>query len=111
MSRKLIGAFILLGFILLTSIPAEASMQEYFSNLGRDYVRGFKNVISCPLEIPITIREYHGKEGYPVFLHIAGFVDGTFQMITRGGSGLWDFGAGVLPGDQDGYPPTPETLF
>lgn len=103
--------FIYFIFLFPASLWAESGVVNYFKTMGKDYVRGVKNVISSPAEIPITMKEYRGKEGYPVFLQMAGFADGTFQMIARCGSGLWDFGAGLIPGAQDGYPPDPETLF
>jgi len=84
---------------------------DYQEGMKRDLVRGFKNVSGSPLEIPITIQEYHEGEGRPVIRHIAGLVDGTFQMVMRAGSGLWDFVAAFIPGHQEGMPVDPETLF
>ncbi len=84
---------------------------DYQSNMKRDLVRGFKNVIGSPLEVPITIQEYHGKAGRPVIRHMAGLIDGLFQGVVRLGSGAWDFVAAFLPGHQEGMPVDPETLF
>ena len=89
--------------------PAHAG---YFKNWAYDWTRGVKNIVSFPLEIPITIQEYHEGPGYPVVRHLAGLADGLFQGIERLGSGLWDIiPAGIFPGIQEGLPVTPETLF
>ena len=84
---------------------------DYQANMQHDLVRGFKNVIGSPLEIPITVQEYHGKKGRPVIRHVAGFIDGCFQTVVRLGSGAWDFVAAFLPDHQAGMPVDPETLF
>ena len=83
----------------------------YFAAMKHDFVRGFKNIIGSPLEIPITIQEYHEKAGRPVIRHFYGFVDGCFRTVTRFGSGAWDWFAALIPGAQDGFPVKPETLF
>ncbi len=89
-----------------------AAQASYFSEMGRDLVRGVKNVAGAPLEIPITIQEYHESSGYPVVRHLTGLTDGIFQAIARLGSGFWDIlPASVIPGIQDGFPVKPETLF
>ena len=103
----------LLFFLALMTIffpaPAHAG---YWKNLGYDWSRGLKNIVSFPLEIPITIREHHERPGYSGVRHITGFTDGIFQAIARAGSGLWDMvPAGVFPGTQEGLPVDPETLF
>ena len=87
------------------------SRWSYFKNMKRNFVRGSKNFVTSPLEIPITIQEYHEQAGLPLIRHLAGFADGTFRMIARAGSGLWDFFSAFLPGNQDGLPVKPETLF
>lgn len=88
-----------------------ATSGDYVENMKRDLLRGVKNVIGSPLEIPITVQEYHEKAGRPVIRHIAGLLDGGFQMATRFGSGAWDFVAAFIPGHQQGMPVDPETLF
>ncbi len=99
------------ALLAIQSSAALAGEGTYLGNMRRDFVRGFKNVISAPLEIPITLQEYHEKAGRPFVRHIAGFFDGTVQCVERAASGLWDFLAMWLPGDQEGLPPKPETLF
>lgn len=99
-------------FVLFLTVPmAYAGVGDYFKGLKEAYVRGFKNIIGAPLEIPVTIQEYHEEKGRPVLRQMAGFVDGTTQMISRAGSGLWDLAAGWIPGFQEGIPEEPETLF
>jgi putative exosortase-associated protein (TIGR04073 family) len=90
------------------SLPAHAG---YWGNMAHDFGRGIVNIVSSPLEIPITIQKYHESSGYPVVRHVTGLFDGTFRMVKRAGSGLWDFVIAIIPGDQEGVPPTPETLF
>jgi putative exosortase-associated protein (TIGR04073 family) len=98
----------LIGLLITTPAFAEDS---YLHAMRRDLVRGFKNVLTSPLEIPIAIQEYHESAGKPYVRQMAGFFDGTFQMLTRLGSGVWDIPAAFIPGIQEGLPPTPETLF
>lgn len=100
-----------LVFGLFLSGPAWAVEKPYWDNWKRDFGRGVKNVLSSPLEIPITIQDYHEKAGYPVVRHTTGFFDGTVKFVERAGSGLWDLITMWIPGDQEGLPPTPETLF
>lgn len=95
----------------LSAAPAAASQPSHWQNLKNDYVRGFKNIVSSPLEIPVTIREYHAGKGLPVVRHLGGAVDGTFRTLLRLTSGAWDLVAGWVPGAQDGFPVEPETLF
>ena len=110
--KKTCAALVLISLLFLAGGPsALAGEATYFGNMRRDFVRGLKNVISSPLEIPITIQEYHEKAGYPLVRHTAGFFDGFVQFAERLGSGLWDFVSMLIPGDQEGLPPNPETLF
>ena len=83
----------------------------YWANMLHDDVRGVKNVLSSPLEIPITVGEYDQKPGRPFVRQMAGAADGIVQMAARAGSGLWDFLAALVPGNQEGLPVEPETLF
>ncbi len=96
---------------LFLSGPAWAAQGTYWGNLKHDFARGCKNVLSSPFEIPVTMREYRQKPGYPGVRYTTGFFDGVVQGIERFGSGLWDFIAMWIPGNQEGLPPTPETLF
>jgi hypothetical protein len=105
--RKII--LVLLAFAVLFPSAAHAS---YLSDMKHDLVRGIKNVVSHPAEIPITIQEYHEAAGYPVVRHLTGLADGIFQAVSRLGSGAWDLiMAAWIPGIQDGLPVQPETLF
>ncbi len=102
----------LLLLVVMTLLFPSSAHAGYWKNLGYDWTRGIKNMVSFPLEIPITVREYHQGTGYPVVRHLAGFVDGLFQGMERLGSGAWDIvPASVFPGIQEGVPVTPETLF
>ncbi len=94
------------------ALAAKGSEKNYLDNWAYNWGRGTKNIISSPIEIPLTIKKYHGQEGRPVIRHFAGFIDGTFRMVSRAGSGLWDMvWAGPVPGAQDGAPVDPEVLF
>jgi hypothetical protein len=101
----------LIFMLLLTFLPVMAQA-SYFSDMQHTLVRGVKNVLGHPLEIPITIQEYHESAGYPGIRHLAGLTDGLFQALARLGSGIWDIlPASVIPGIQEGLPVQPETLF
>ena len=93
------------------SRAAMKSSGDYKENMKHSLVRGLKNIVGAPLEIPITIQEYHEREGRPVIRHIAGLIDGSFQMLVRFGSGAWDLVAAFIPEHQEGMPVDPETLF
>ena len=114
--KKMVVLFVILS-LGIGAVPAFAqetaggSSDDYWGNMGETLLRGFKNVVSSPAEIPMTIQEYHEGAGKPVIRHIAGLIDGSFQMVVRAGSGMWDFVAAFLPGHQDGMPVDPETLF
>jgi hypothetical protein len=102
----------LLVFLLMAAIFPAPARASYFSDMKRDLIRGIKNVVSHPAEIPITIQEYHESKGYPVARHLTGLADGIFQAVARLGSGAWDLiMAAWIPGAQDGVPVQPETLF
>jgi hypothetical protein len=116
MMRK-IFAVLILAFCFsgqVQAYPAKVISKEinqYFKNMSCDYARGFNNVADAPLEYYNAQKEYEQQQkGRPVVRNITGFVDGTFRVIERAGSGVWDFFAGLLPGDQDGIPAKPETI-
>ena len=90
-----------------------AQEEGYFSQMGQALVRGGKNIVSFPWEIPSTIGRYDKKDdgNYRVFRDAAGFVDGTFRAVTRLSCGVWDVLFSVVPGQQDDLPLTPKTLF
>ena len=105
--------FILLLSIGLTLSTAQSVFagDEYQDKLQSGLSRGLRNILGAPLEIPYTIHKYHKGEGRPVIRHIAGFFDGTFRMVAREVNGLMDTLLVFLPGEQDGIPLDPETLF
>ncbi len=105
-------AWAVFAMVSLTFLaPAAYAEESYGAAMKRDLGRGFKNVISFPLEIPMTIQEYHEAPGLPAARHLAGFADGIFQGVARFGSGAWDFVAALTPGIQEGLPVQPQTLF
>ena len=114
MKKFLSGVVLAVVFCAISATVLQAHTDDqktYIDRWAYDWGRGLKNAVSFPAEIPMTIKNYHNRPGYPVLRHFAGFTDGLFRGVARMGSGLWDFLAGPLPGGQDGYPVTPETLF
>lgn len=109
MKKFVVFAAILAG--VLSVCGSARAEDNYFKNMGRDLGRGTVNMLSSPLEIPITIGEYHDGPGYPVVRHVAGLSDGVVQFIERFGSGFWDYLVAFVPGAQDGLPPDPPMLF
>lgn len=91
------------------SIPADAG--TYSENLRYDLKRGAKNILSSPLEIMVTIQDYHERAGWPYVRQGLGLVVGVGKMGLRLGSGLVDLGAAWVPGLQKGLPVQPEVLF
>ena len=84
----------------------------YFKNMADDWARGLTNMISAPLEIPVTVMKYHKEDpGLPGVKHAAGLVDGIVRTVMREGSGMWDMVVSFFPGSQAGAPVNPETLF
>lgn len=116
MARKIFAVLLLTLWFSgqVYAYPAKLISKEinqYFKNMSCDYARGFNNIADAPLEYYNTQKEYEQQQkGRPVVRNIAGFVDGTFRVIERTGSGVWDFLAGLLPGDQEGIPAKPETI-
>ena len=84
----------------------------YFKNMASNWKRGLTNIVTCPLEIPITVTKYHKEDkGLPGVRHAAGFADGTVRTASRGISGIWDIVMSFVPGDQGGALVKPATLF
>ena len=110
--KKFLGPVVFL-IIFTLSMPAYAENEwgTYFNNMGRDLKRGFINMVSSPLEIPIGIQKAHESAGYPGVRHFEGFLDGSFNTLKRFGSGFWDWVVAWVPSDQEGVPLKPETLF
>jgi hypothetical protein len=99
-------------FLALFSSTVFAAECGYFSCMARGLVRGAKNVVSAPAEIPLAVRDSDANPGLPIIRHSAGlFVEGPIRAIDRAASGLWDFLAAFTPGQQQGIPVNPETLF
>jgi hypothetical protein len=108
--KKMVFCALVILLTAFSSSPAFA-FKEYCQHMKRDLVRGAKNVLSFPLEIPITMQEYHEGPGWPLARQLAGAGDGLIQATARLGSGVWDFLAAFIPGAQEGLPLEPETLF
>ncbi len=84
----------------------------YFKNMASNWERGLTNIVSCPLEIPITVIKYHKEDkGLAGVRHAAGFADGIVRTAARGISGVWDIVVSFVPGDQGGALVKPATLF
>jgi hypothetical protein len=107
------GIMLMLLFCVSFSPAYAAGEAGYFTQLGRAFTRGVKNIVSFPWEIPSTISRYDKKNdgNSPVFRDAAGFVDGTFRAVTRLGCGAWDVLFSVVPGQQNELPLKPETFF
>jgi len=101
--------FLCLGLIFVASSAFAGA--EYQGNLETGLSRGIRNIIGAPLEIPVTIHKYHLGEGRPVIRHTAGFFDGTVRMVAREVNGIVDTLFVFLPGEQEGLPLEPATLF
>ena len=100
-----------LAVLLLTGIPAVRAGDSYQEKNQSALVRGFKNIVGAPLEIPVTMVHYSQGDGRPVIREIAGFFDGAVRTVAREVNGLFDAFMSFVPGEQDGYPLKPETLF
>ena len=84
----------------------------YVRQMACDDARGFHNTTHAVGELYNTQKEYEAqKKGRPFIRQCAALTDGFFRMIERAGSGLWDFLAGLVPGEQEGIPPKPETFI
>lgn len=100
-------SFVSTPFVHASAVSSEAG---YLETLGRDWVRGVTNIVSCPAELVVAMREANQSEGRPVLKHSKGLVDGIFRTVERAGAGLWDLPSAVIPGFQEGLPEKPETL-
>ena len=102
------------GLILAAALwitPAGFAGVEYQAKLEQGLTRGLKNMVSAPLEIPLTVAHHDAGQGRPVIRHMAGLVDGFFRTFERAANGVFDTILVFVPGEQDGYPMSPETLF
>lgn len=102
---------LLSAVFFMAASSASAGEASYPVQFGRALKRGLTNAVTAPLEIPITMQEYHEKAGRPGLRHAVGFVDGTAQLVERFGSGVFDIISAPIPGQQNGVPVKPETLF
>ncbi len=105
------ACFLFVTILAFTAFSGPAEAGEYFRNMKRDFARGSLNIVTFPLEIPMTFQRYHEASGAPVARHMAGLADGIWRGVARCGSGFWDFAAAITPGIQEGLPADPETLF
>ena len=87
------------------------TMHQYGQDMKQDMVRGFKNILGAPVEIPIAIQKYHERAGLPLVRQGAGFFEGSFKTVERLGSGVLDVLLAFWPGSQQGLPLKPQTLF
>jgi len=111
--KQILGVVVVLS-VLLAAGPASAEKinDSYQANLQRTFVRGLKNIVTAPVEIPYRIGEHHRKDtAPPVFREAAGFLDGIFGTLERLASGVWDIGMSFVPGFQEGIPVEPETFI
>ncbi len=92
-------------------LNSSAFANSYSENMRHTLKRGFKNILTSPVEIPIGFQEYHERAGWPFLRQSAGILVGAGNMILRLGSGVVDLGAAFIPGAQRGLPVTPEVLF
>ena len=111
MRRYFRGLIFFLALGILTGRPLLWADDSYQAKNQSTLVRGFKNIVGAPLEIPVTMTQYSRGDGRPVIREIAGFFDGVFRMGAREANGLFDAVMSFVPGEQDGYPVQPETLF
>lgn len=100
-----------LGAGMLICIQVACAGAEYQGKLNSGLSRGVRNILGAPLEIPVTIHKYHNGEGRPVVRETAGLFDGAVRMVAREVNGIMDTLLVLLPGEQDGIPLDPETLF
>jgi hypothetical protein len=115
MNKVLQFSLLLCVILTASAFAAESSAPTYSDNFKYDVVRGSTNIVAAPYEIYTTTKEHHLNKGPEqnkgITRGIAGFVDGTFRMITRTGSGIWDHVIAAIPGAQEGYPVEPELLY
>ena len=103
----------ILGFFLAVLCTSDNYAQEpgYFSSLGRNVVRGTKNLVSFPAELVMTVKDPRYQSEPPILRTLHGLTDGTVRSFQRAFSGVWDFFVALIPSQQEGMPVKPETLF
>jgi len=109
--RAKFAFFLVLGTGLTLMSHSALAGTEYQGKLETGLSRGVRNILGAPLEIPVTIHKYHLADGRPVIRHTAGLFDGTIRMVAREVNGIMDTLLVLMPGEQDGIPMNPETLF
>ena len=70
---------------------ADQSSPSYMSGAMRKLGRGVVNVVSCPAELIRTPELVGRKEGYPAAMSV-GILQGVWNTLARGGTGLVDVG-------------------
>ena len=110
---KMTGLILVVLLCLSFSPACLAQERGYFAQMGHVFIRGLKNTVSFPWEIPATIKQHdQNADGNPrVLRDVAGFFDGAFRGVTRLGCGVWDVFFSVVPGDQNDLPLKPEAFF
>ncbi len=111
MKTRFLGISFIAACLLMPASKSAWASHELLSKNGTGIIRSFKNILGAPLEIPSTIRNYHQGSGRPVIRETAGFFDGATRMVAREFNGILDLFMSFLPGEQDGLPMQPETLF
>ncbi len=109
--RKKIITGAILAILALACPTGVYAGTEYQGKLEGGLTRGLKNIAGAPLEIPFTMARYSAGPGRPVIRETAGFFDGLFRMGARAVNGLFDTLLVFIPGEQEGWPMQPETLF
>lgn len=103
--------FISLFFCLMPAFAGTMPGDNFKIRMKQGLKRGGLNMLSAPLEIPVSVQEHHEKAGYPLLRHTVGVLEGAFRTLHRFESGLWDFLSAFLPGRQKTISLEPETLF
>lgn len=107
---RILGGLALL-LVLRSSVGWANEWSEYGAHFGHNIIRGARNIIGAPLEIPRAVEFYDKTEEAPTMRALRGFSEGTFNSIRRCGAGLWDWLVAPIPGGQEGILLDPETLI
>lgn len=107
---RILGGLSLL-LVLQSSVGWANEWSDYFSNFGHDLVRGTRNILGAPLEIPRAVDSADKTDESPTVRAYKGFSEGAFNSIRRFGAGLWDWLIAPIPGQQEGLTLHPDTLL
>ena len=105
---KKVSFLMLLIFTASIFCSSQLFANEYTDETGHKFLRGFKNVTSCFVEVPIAIKGE--KEGRPVIRQTKATLIGLGKMLLRLGSGVLDIVVSPIP-KCNGLPVDPETRF